>query len=334
MKIGFLTNQLGLRGTETTLWGYAHYYEEMYSVQSYILVRKETFPDQIETSNPDIKSESVQWFTQRFENRVFILPTNEINDWLLKNKIEVCLVECGGYPGDFVPTSIPTIVHSVFNTTIPMGTIHTAISKYLIERGHPKVKLLPNILYLENHLMDLRGVLKIPKDARVFGRYGGFHQFDIQYVREAILETASTHPNIYFIFMNTALFLKGSVSNIMFFEGTPNLSLKRAFINTCDAMIHARSDGETFGCAIGEFALCQKPILTSTFHDNAHLELLGPAAYLYQTKEQLKEWFIHLNLKEEKRLLHSYWDYVPEKVIPILDQYVEEAKNSWFCNLK
>lgn len=324
MRIVFLTNQLGLRGTETTLWGYAHYYEQMYNIEAFIVVRKDIFEQQ---QTPDIKVESIQWFQNRFHERVVFLPTNEINDWLVKNKISVCLVECGGYPTDYVPTSIPTIVHSVFNATIPMGTLHTAISKYVASKGHSNVKVLPNILYVENHSEDLRDRLGIPKEARVFGRYGGYYQFDIPYVQEAILETAKAYSNIYFIFMNTAPF--GNLPNLLFFEGTPDLKIKRMFINTCDAMIHARSDGETFGCAIGEFALCGKPILTSRFYDNAHLDLLGSSAHLYFDKEGLKEMFIRMNFDGGK---HGYIEYLPEKMIPILHRYVEEALRIWSCN--
>lgn len=313
MRIAFLTNQLGLRGTETTLWGYAHFYEKMYPVECFILVR-----------NLQQNNEGLEWFQKRFGDRVVIQPTEKIDAWLLNKHIAVCLVECGGFPTDYVPTSVPTIVHSVFHAGYKMGTVHTAISHYVALKGHSEVKVLPNILYLENHSHDLRGLLGIPKEARVFGRYGGFHQFDIPFVHEAIIET---DPNIYFIFMNTEPFC--SLPNVKFLKGTAELSLKRAFINTCDAMIHARSDGETFGCAIGEFALCGKPILTSIFQDNAHLELLGNSAYIYTSKESLKEWFVHLNLREEKRFWHLYGAFIPEKVIPILHQMVEEAERRW-----
>lgn len=36
---------------------------------------------------------------------------------------------------------------------------------------------------------------------------------------------------------------------------------KTTFINTCDAMLWARHDGETFGLAIGEFSSKNKPVI-------------------------------------------------------------------------
>jgi hypothetical protein len=47
---------------------------------------------------------------------------------------------------------------------------------------------------------------------------------------------------------------------IKFLPGTYDLEEKSAFVNACDAMIHARSGGETFGLAISEFALENKKI--------------------------------------------------------------------------
>ena len=39
-------------------------------------------------------------------------------------------------------------------------------------------------------------------------------------------------------------------------------SEKEAFYRTCDAMLHARRDGETFGLAVAEFSVRNKPVIT------------------------------------------------------------------------
>ena len=50
---------------------------------------------------------------------------------------------------------------------------------------------------------------------------------------------------------------------------------KIKFINSCDAMLHGRSLGESFGIACGEFAIRNKPIFTYNFsRDRAHIDLL------------------------------------------------------------
>ena len=89
------------------------------------------------------------------------------------------------------------------------------------------------------------------------------------------------------------------------------------FINTCDSMIHARMEGETFGLAIGEFSYLNKPVITTISNiDNAHINLLGEKAILYNSKESL----INILLTFEKnnylnRDLNAYKEYTPEKVM-------------------
>ena len=62
------------------------------------------------------------------------------------------------------------------------------------------------------------------------------------------------------------------------------------FFATCDAMLHAREEGETFGMAVAEFSLRNKPVITyngSGQYDNAHVRMLGSKALLYcQTAER------------------------------------------------
>ena len=41
-----------------------------------------------------------------------------------------------------------------------------------------------------------------------------------------------------------------------------DLNKKVEFISSCDAMIHARQMGETFGAAVSEFSIKNKPVIT------------------------------------------------------------------------
>jgi len=50
---------------------------------------------------------------------------------------------------------------------------------------------------------------------------------------------------------------------------------KARFFATCDIMLHARLHGETFGLAVGEFAVLGKPVITfAGSRERAHLEML------------------------------------------------------------
>ena len=46
-------------------------------------------------------------------------------------------------------------------------------------------------------------------------------------------------------------------------------------------MIHARQMGETFGAAVSEFSIKNKPVITCRGYDNAHLDILKDKAIIY-----------------------------------------------------
>ena len=50
--------------------------------------------------------------------------------------------------------------------------------------------------------------------------------------------------------------------NIIHAQATADMEYKTKFINTSDAMIHARLEGESFGLSCGEFSIRNKPVIT------------------------------------------------------------------------
>jgi hypothetical protein len=144
-------------------------------------------------------------------------------------------------------------------------------------------------------------------------------------VKEVVIEIAEKCKNIYFVFMNTEPFV-GGLSNIKYIEGSRNMNVKRQFINTCDAMIHARIDGETFGCACGEFALAGKYVITCESGDTAHIDNLGKQAIVYKTMNDLRNILLSFkNMNKKEVHEHHYWKYKAEHVMPLLQKYIHEA---------
>lgn len=89
--------------------------------------------------------------------------------------------------------------------------------------------------------------------------------------------------------------------------------LKRAFVNTCNAMIHARSEGETFGLACAEFAFANRPVITYAHSpEKAHLEMLGDLARPYDSPASL--WYA-LDTATEARGTHSAYKHFSEAVV-------------------
>jgi glycosyltransferase involved in cell wall biosynthesis len=89
--------------------------------------------------------------------------------------------------------------------------------------------------------------------------------------------------------MNTERLMCGSkanpkldLPNIIYIPASYDLETKQRFLSTCNACVHARADGETFGMAIAECSISGLPVIT---HSNSgasnHLYILGPHAIRY-----------------------------------------------------
>ena len=212
---------------------------------------------------------------------------------------------------------VATGIHAIFRESEFHGDIYAFVSPWLSEvMAYGKAPWVPHMVRLAEEAGCLRtegGERKsedggrgseagsqwadvvVPKDAIVFGRHGGDDSFDIPWVQKAVVETAKKRPSVWFLFMNTRNFLGAeSLPNIRFLPATADPIAKRKFLNTCDAMLHGRTRGETFGLSCLEFAMLGKPVLTyGGSPEVAHLEILGDSAAVYHNADELRELLCH-----------------------------------------
>lgn len=291
MKVGFLLNQIDLRGTGNAVYKYAHYNEEILGNRSKIYTY----------ASGEHNGHALEKFTKRFG------PLNFISDI---HGIDILYHIKYGYNDGFRP-ACPYAVHSVFEYR-PHGDKYATVSRWLAEKygGY----YVPHIVELPNVQSNLRKFYGIPEKAIVYGRHGGHDTFDIPWAWGAIQKALDARKDIWFLFLNTAN--PGIVDSrrIIFMPETPDDTLKREFINTCDAMLHARSRGETFGIAVGEFAICRKPVLTfAGSPERSHLMELGGWAQQYWDQESLEDLLIRSDLYDDIPRLYAH--YTPEYVM-------------------
>jgi hypothetical protein len=157
--------------------------------------------------------------------------------------------------------------------------------------GYGKAPWVPHMVQLAEEVGDLKVEVGIPNNAVVYGRHGGDDSFDIPRVQKAGVETARKHPQIWFLFHNTRKFPGATgLPNIRFLPATADPLRKRLFLNRCDAMLHGRMRGKTFGFSCLEFAMIGKPVLTyAGSPERAHLEILGDMAMHYKNAQELHE---------------------------------------------
>ena len=284
MKVLFHENSLNIRGTSIALFDYAYYNRKYLNNQSYIVYPKEP--------NPVNEQKVIQKFKDNFE--VFQYEDlNELNDICDMLDIDVAYFIKAGF-NDGLLTKKKNVVHSVFQYYEPHGDRYAYVSPFLSRVASNNLcSFVPHMVNLPNPSENYRERYGISEDKIVVGRYGGFDQFDIPWVRDALIEFVRIHPDYVFLFANTRRFT--SHPAFIYVDGMVDLQEKSNFINTCNAMIHARSDGESFGLAICEFLSQGKPVFAwNGGQDTHHTEILSPANTLYNSKEDLKDKLTYL----------------------------------------
>ena len=306
-KIYFSSGHLNERGTDVALYDYAYFNKHILKNESVILYREDR--DQITLSK----------FQKEFECIPFRQDVQEINE-KIKDADLYYSISIGTIKGEIPrPKNGTSALHCVFRSDSPRWEeydIYASISNLVSKnrgagRNHPVV---PHMVNLPRVSYDLRETLNIPKEAILFGRYGGAEEFNYPGTWKAI-ETILHATDKYFLFMNTN---KPSFSHprLIFLDKTIDPKEKSAFINTCDAMIHSRVAGETFGLAIAEFSVHNKPIITNNNGiDMYHKEILRNKGFYYNDFKELFGILLNFVPQPEKD-----WDcysrhFSPEKVI-------------------
>lgn len=277
LRVGFLSNQLSLRGTEVAMLDYAVANETVLGNQSVVLA----FADAVRDAEPAFRAAGVPI--------VFLRAASEIDDAVERLGLDALYVIKGGWPDDRATSRCRCCVHVVFDPRHPHGdAVAAVVSPSLNARFGTRLPVVPHVVRdPPPDGPDLRAELGIPAGARVFGRHGGADTFDIDFARRAVVDAAAADGRTFFVFMNTERF-GPPMPNVVFLPGTCDRGAKAAFVRTCDAMLHARRDGETFGLACAEFARAGRPVLTwAGSGDRAHIDALGAAAVLYHGYDDL-----------------------------------------------
>jgi hypothetical protein len=264
MKIGFYIEEMNYRGVVNSIFEYANNNQKILKNKSYIFYNDSALNN---------KREVILEFKKKF--KVFgakdFTEIIKINNYI---KLDYIYFQRQGVKEKMIP-GIKNIIHAVFPQNIFQyhGFRYAFISSWLSRIcSNNKYPFVPLTISLPKTKDNMRSELNIPSDAKVFGCHGGETSFDLIFVQNAIKEILSKNKNIYFIFLNIKKFF--SHKRIIFIKGSFDKIKKVKFINSCNAMLHARSLGESFGLSCSEFLLKNKPIFTYGFcKQRAHFEI-------------------------------------------------------------
>lgn len=293
VTIAFDSGHLQERGTEVALWDYAHFAETLLGCRSRVLCPAAAPIDCIDR------------FRSRFGVSLYrdeadlgaALSDVDVYYRIVHGGVEAQRVirpaGRAGQPGR-------AVFHAVFTADAPRGDVYAAISPWVANwrsgtsgDGHGgSVDYVPHIVTLPDVAGDLRDELSIPRDAVVLGRHGGADTFNLPFVHQAVARAVQQRDELWFVFLNTAKFCEPH-PRIIHLNRTTDMERKARFIQTCDGMLHGRADGETFGLAVGEFAIKNRPVITWTGaktpgHDGQHIDILREKGIYYETQGDLE----------------------------------------------
>jgi hypothetical protein len=308
MKIAFHDNILSLRGTTIAIYDWA-YWSRYYLEVDPIIMFNINYPQ----NNEDVY--------KKFESQFSVFgyyDKSEIDKILEQNECDYFFMMKSGNKDGVISSVCKNLVSatsSAWTSDWIHGDVYAMCSEWLSKLTNFTVPCVPHIVNLPDIQLNMREELNIPKDSLVIGRNGGWETFDISFVKEAIYQVLNERSDIWFIFQFTEPFIEHE--RVIYLPGTANLEKKVKFVNTCDAMIHARYQGESFGLSCAEFSIRNKPVITyyNSIERN-HIDTLNEKGIYYENKKDIDHIFKNLDKKEINSLeWNCYQDYSPEKVI-------------------
>jgi hypothetical protein len=305
MKIIFHDNSLCLRGTTVALYDYAYFCKKMFGVDASIMYNNTHF------ANNDLA-------IQKFKNEFSIVKCynnltemQEIIDEISADAF--FMIKSGPWDGVISRTSKnwinaigPTKKEQIYGDRFLMG------SKWLSQISGG-IDYVPYMVNLPDINTDLREQLNIPKDAIVFGRNGGHDSFNLDFAKKAVVDILEKRKDVFFLFQGTDVFYEHE--RIIYLPASADLEEKVKFINTTDALIHARDLGESFGQTCAEFSIRNKPVITwFNSPERNHIDILGDKGFYYRDYEELMKILSNFEPDNSKDW-NCYREYLPGPVM-------------------
>ena len=286
------SNSISERGTSTAMYEYA---AELQNRGHHITVA-------YDSTRHDNHAGTLQIFSNEFE----CLPYDNFSKLAQysKSQFDVAYFIKAGFNDGLLIPNILNSVHCVFQHYEPHGDRYAYVSKWLAHEmakqkntlissrirhriPNPFIRLpfVPHIVNLPGKSESIRAELKIPSDAYLGVRYGGFDTFNISWVQNFVKEILDREPRIWFAFLNTKRFI--SHPRVIHLGANADKQFKANFLSSSDFFLHARDGGETFGLALLEAMSMGVPVYAcKEGGDRNHTKLLSRNS-LYSNPHQL-----------------------------------------------
>lgn len=322
-KLLFKSNQLSERGTEVAIFDYALFAEKYFQVESHFVFKKVT------------SASTLDKFEAHFPGRIWFPAETASEEARSAFVLQVAAdigpdafysIEAGDTLSEMIPNTT-NLVHAVFSCNFKHGDKYVAISDFVHRSGGQCQGIVPHMVWLPDEPVEsLRQELGIAEEALVLGWYGGHDAWDDNITPLVLEVAAQRRDNVYFLFQNfkdESQLRLAENPNILSLPRDSNLIKKKRFILTCDAFLHTRTLGETFGLAVAEFSILQRPVITyrHPLH-RFHLEILQDDCYTYGSTSELRGTLASLNKTNlmARDFATHYKRFSPRKVMDTFNE--------------
>jgi len=313
MKIAFHNNALQERGVTVSIYQYALHCKTILGLDP-IIIYNLTF-------------DSLPSVVKKFQDKFPVYGYKDLNElYSLCEELNIDYFyaqKYGNKDGVLSPVG-QNLIHSVFNRDLNEvhGDAYAFISEWMSQQTEYRVPFVPYMIDLPESNKNLRKQLGIPHDSIVVGRHGGYETFNIPFVVSTIKKVLDKRKDIWFLFLNTEKTIDHG--RCIYLDKIIDEHEKVQFMNTCDAMLHARDYGETFGLSVLEFASLNKQIIS---YDNELLQTTHPLGgrnhflylkencFKYSDERQLGYLLMHLTRKNPFNTSYLKQMFSPESVM-------------------
>lgn len=327
MKIAYHTNEVNYRGLFRATIDYIKYSRKFWGHDGIIIAPDEKSKDsqhdplgKVLCSRNAIKLFQYPSGTDRgkeplgFDQHVDRIVRQE-------NCNALYVIKGGDVRDDRVSKIVPTLNHG-WRGVPREPTVGAGMSRLASIKGLANYVYVPTIVEKNESRVNWRDKLGIPENAIVFGNMGGDQVFNMIQPKRIIGQVIQKRKDIFFIFLGIKPIRwdhesvwKGCIGHpqVKFLSATVDDSHRWAFINTCDAMIHGRKQGEMGGGAIAEFSMSNKPIFTSNTGKAGARLYLGKKAFVYSKDEELYNWIMNF---DRVAMAKQDWDCYSHERLP------------------
>lgn len=319
MIVGFHLDEFSLRGVTVATVAYAKAWSEILGNKS-ILIKYDNDSNQRKEINKAWHSENLAII--RYNSK------NQLDSIVRSAGIEALYILCSGQKEErFSNLRVPIWIHAVFPSRIKdiHGRRYACISEWLTKESFNKrIPYVPHIVNsseVRKSKEAWREENKIKSDAIVIGSLGGRDSFDLKLAQIRLFNALQCNKNLYFIALNHRKFINHE--RALFLPGTDDQEIKSGFINSCNAMLHGRAQGETFGLACAESAAAGKTILEWEHEpERHHLEHFCQKKLRYTTAKELSKKIRAFNPEEwnQPEIKKTVQEFDSKKVANLFEQ--------------